>query len=202
MISNWFFILHLQPFLNNSRRGGHCGRPKRYGRPEHMQKREKIIVIITIIAALYGVVDYWLSHHNKVVTPAANTAIAGKLTAKLAAISSPDNKRLQDLADRINKPWHNIFTSQSLDKMSSSPKDQQKTLYEKLSVQVNKFIYSGYLEMGNSKIAIINKHDYRIGDNISGFILQKISPVAIQLSQRGFNFTIMAQPLPTIGEHR
>ncbi len=166
-----------------------------------MQKREKIIVIITIIAALYGIVDYWLSQHNKVVTPVANTAIAGKLASRLAAISSPNNKRLQDLADRINKPWRNIFASQSLDKMSSSPKDQQKTLYEKLSVQVNEFIYSGYLEMGNSKIAIINKHDYRIGDNISGFILQKISPVAIQLSRRDFNFTIMPQSLPTIGGH-
>jgi len=165
-----------------------------------MQKREKIIVIITIIAALYALIDFRLSRHkNKTGTPPImeSAALTG-ISARLAAINSPNNKRFKTLVNRINKPWsNNIFAGKTPDKDTSTKEERQKTIYEKLSATINKFIYSGYLKMGDEKIAIINDNNYREGEMIDGFLLRKINPATAQLSRQGLNFTLTARTLPT-----
>ncbi len=163
-----------------------------------MQKREKIIVIITIIAATYGIVDFWLSHHKGDVKISTASETTKELNAKLLAVTSPDNKRLQDLAKQIDKPWKNIFAN-NIPKKASLKDQSQKDIYDKLSEQVAKIKYTGFLEMAQSKIAIINSNDYQVDDKIDGFTLLQISPVAIKLSKNNFTFTIMAQSLPTAG---
>ncbi len=168
-----------------------------------MQKREKIIIALVIIAAIYGAVNFWLAHRKIATVPQAARAVVDiqQLSKRFAAISSPDNRRLQILAGQINKPWENVFANHALDQKAFAQQDQQKARYDKWAVQANKFLYSGYLAMGDSRIAIINQSDYMVGDKIDGFTLRKISPVAVQLARHDFSFTIISKPLPTIGGH-
>jgi hypothetical protein len=165
-----------------------------------MQKREKILIAVVAVAALYLAATFLLPRHKRATAAATNPVSAG-LRAKLAAISSPDNRRMQNLASRIGRPWDDIFADHSLDKKAFARDDQQKAAYDKLAARANKLIYSGYLAMGKSRIAIINGQDYRAGDKIDGFVLRKISPVAVQLTQNNFSFTVISRPLPTIGAH-
>ncbi|NOX24628.1 MAG: general secretion pathway protein GspB [Deltaproteobacteria bacterium] len=168
-----------------------------------MQKREKIIVALVIIAVIYGAVNFWLVRRKITTVPQATQAAVDiqQLSKRLAAVTSPNNRRQRILAGQINKPWGNIFASHALEQKAFAQQDQQKVLYDKWAARINKLRYSGYLAMGDSRIAIINRSDYMVGDKIDGFTLREITPVAVQLARHDFSFTIMSKPLPAIGEH-
>ena len=46
-------------------------------------------------------------------------------------------------------------------------------------------IYSGYMNMGEKMLAVINGIEYRIGDIVEGFTLKEIDPVEIVMEKNG-----------------
>ncbi len=56
----------------------------------------------------------------------------------------------------------------------------------------NELIYSGFLEGGKSRIAIINGLEYQVGESLQGdeFIVQSISPDHVVLGVRGKSQTV------------
>ncbi len=162
-----------------------------------MQKREKIIVSMVIIAAIYGAVDFTLNSQKKELADLAvqpdSQAIA-ELAAQLGPLSSADNQKIARLAASINEPWpEEVFVLRQTD--FGNDKQIEKTKgpdINNLRNQADQLIYSGFLSMGTDRIAIINGMDYRIGEQINGFTITKINPESIQVSLQEAFFDIAA----------
>ena len=54
------------------------------------------------------------------------------------------------------------------------------------------FVYTGYLEVGRKRMAIINGMEYREGEalDIKGFVLKSVSPTKVVIENRGIGATL------------
>jgi len=148
-----------------------------------MTRREKIIVFSMILVVIYGAYDLLRAAHSKKSAPV--TASTG---VKKFVDVSERNKLLKDISNvlkedkitgariyiaaRAEREW----TSDpfSISRLSS---EGNKIALEN-TMGDGKFVYNGYLEIGNKKIAIINGVDYQTGDNLElcGYKVKSISP--------------------------
>lgn len=55
------------------------------------------------------------------------------------------------------------------------------------------FIYSGYMEMGDNRLAVINGMEYVVGEELDpgGYIVNSISPAQVVIGIEGTNQTIV-----------
>ncbi|MBA3015528.1 MAG: hypothetical protein KKD63_13290 [Proteobacteria bacterium] len=162
-----------------------------------MEKREKIIVIMVVVAALYGVIDFTLtSKKKKLESLSLNTSspVIAMSSAELEALISADNIKIAALTVSINDPWpKQIFTTELIDFDGEKKVDEtREALMNELRAKVNDLYYSGFVSMGDDRIAIINNMDYRIGEQIEGFTITKITIDAVQISASDANFDIPA----------
>ncbi|MDD5759597.1 MAG: hypothetical protein PHI06_11020 [Desulfobulbaceae bacterium] len=161
-----------------------------------MKKSEKIILSLVFVAAIYAAVDFSTSRSKKGATPDTTQADSQSLTelnAQVSSLSSDSNKKVDRLAATINETWsEETFVHQQLafgDKEADADKD---IILNDLQAQVNQLQYTGFLAMGSEMIAIINGMDYRIGEQVNGFTVSKITHGAIQLTQKDATFTVPA----------
>jgi len=166
-----------------------------------MQKREKIIVCLAIIAAIYGAADMTLSSQKKktaALQTQSDSQTITEIASQLSPLSSAANQKISSLAASINEPWPDqVFvrhrTDFGNDKKIEEPKDRDLS---NLRDQAEQLIYSGFLAMGSDRIAIINDMDYRIGEQVNGFTITKISQESVQVSQQDAFFDIPASIEP------
>jgi hypothetical protein len=145
-----------------------------------MSNREKIIVALAAVALLYGVYIVFLepkpgeqrfATNPKTDLDGLNTFITKIATATKEGLSEKDNyilKRaenqwIRDPLVRIRKP-------------KESERESQETVKKAgpgFAIQ-----YTGFLEMGTMRLAIINGNEYAAGDRLEqgGYIVRSISP--------------------------
>lgn len=157
-----------------------------------MEKREKIIVAITIAAALYGAVDFISkSPIPTSLIPTSDSGLDTSVSSQLTTLSITKSPGDAYLADRIDAAWPtDLFMLHKPQKPESSLTPDKSVMDFQFSP--TDFSYSGYLEMADEKIAIINGLDYREGDTINSYTLKTISPEIIQLSRQGLTFNVAA----------
>ena len=143
-----------------------------------MSNREKIILVITGVAIIYGIYNLFFVSSPKMGRDGPEKSI------------QENNKFVMDIAQRLQK---NISSKQSYvlalakSKWSKDPfmalKPALKDSAQVQSPESNKisrktFAYTGYLEMGDRKLAIINGLEYQSGDRLEqgGNIVKKIGP--------------------------
>jgi len=165
-------------------------------------KREKIILIITVIVAIYGALDFLVFSKKSVDAGAAVQNKSAQLSAEasqLAIQTKIKNNKIQQLVKQINTPWPGeAFFSGPV----ASLQGQQQINSQEAEVSANfrpgMFVYSGFLKMGDDTMAIINGSDYKKGDNINGFTLTTIGPKQIKLVMKGVPFEIKIKPPNTL----
>lgn len=166
-----------------------------------MQKREKIIVGAAILAGIYGAVDFTLSRQHKktaeLPTQSDSQTIA-EIARQLGPLTSTESQKIARLAAAINEPWPaQVFVNRRTDFGNENKGEATKGPgNDRLRGQAEQLIYSGFLAMGSDRIAIINDMDYRIGEQVNGFTITKISPESIQVSQQDVFFDIPASIEP------
>ncbi len=138
--------------------------------------REKIIVILAAAVMLYGIYEY-IFYAELPVQP-KNTEetedvlqCVSRISQELVQTSlTPFEKYL---IEKTEKKWEDVFISVPLPKTEDLLKEE----LHKIKLPV----YTGYLEMGNRMIAIINGTEYMTGDFLpgSGYELVRISPKEI-----------------------
>lgn len=159
-----------------------------------MGKREKIILSLMVLSIfLYGI------YHFSSIKP-SDTGIKGpeKKEAKL-------NKFVADIAVKLKKKdisrtdKHIIAMAKSewagdpflrvALPVESQPK-QERVAASALNVN---FIYSGYMEMGDNRLAVINGMEYVVGEKLDpgGYIVNSISPAQVVIGIEGTNQTIV-----------
>lgn len=131
-----------------------------------MSNREKIIIFLTLAAAVYGLVDFLLlggGDGNDRAT-SAQTVNATQLSRDLAQ-DEPTAVETYIL-ERVSKTW-------SKDPFYLREQAAAPTAEKQEAV----FVYSGFVDYGGVKVAVINGLEYEVGDELeqSGYVVRSIS---------------------------
>jgi hypothetical protein len=168
-----------------------------------MSRREKIIVSIAFLTVLYGAYDFFIASPAKksrritVVqssTPATKTVDTSKLVKEITDVLQENDTMKAEAYAAVSaeKEWKN------------DPFYPSKTFHsENTKVSVGnmkeiRLVYSGYLEVGTKKIAVINGMDYQVGDELemNGYKVKHITPSSVTVvnTKRGGEITVPFLP--------
>jgi len=158
-------------------------------------KREIIILGIMAIAILYGGYEFFIAGKKKPpsVAPSQKTAelstVVSDLTASLGKDTTTSHSAL--VFNRAENVW------------AQDPFLENKTFreYAKLKAAMKgemgklEFVYSGYLEMGKKRMAVINGVEYKEGEALEmpGYVLSSVSPTRIVIVNRGAGTSLNVQ---------
>ncbi|SDU10528.1 hypothetical protein [Desulfobacula phenolica] len=154
-----------------------------------MNKREKIILILTFMVSVYGLIDFFVLPKNNKSTDKGqaiartNKSIAEFATQSMAEISKFENliqqNHMKTLISKIESDWEHDPFAKTLDSETFAEQDVSS------SVQVPGFVYSGYMRVGDVLFAIINGVEYRPGEIIpeNGYKVITITPKKVVLQK-------------------
>jgi hypothetical protein len=151
-----------------------------------MSKREKTIIFIAILAVLYGAYILLLPSPSKKsetgtvnhsVSQGITTVSESKLVREMSDVLKNDESARTEayIADRAEEEWTNDPFS------TSDIFNSEKTEGSAKNTDKDNLIYSGFLEVGGRKTAIINGMDYRAGDDLEagGYKVGRITPSSV-----------------------
>jgi hypothetical protein len=150
-----------------------------------MTTREKIIVGLMVLAVVYGVYALFfekppglqtlqtqtgLDSLNTFITQVAETTKSGLSEADAYVIQQAESQWYQD-------PMVTIRTN-----TESETKEKEEEV--QAPPPEVKIVYSGYLQMGDKRLAIINGMEYEAGDELiqGGYVIRDISPSRVVLA--------------------
>jgi type II secretory pathway component PulC len=122
-------------------------------------------------------------------TAELQTFVAG-LTAGLGQESSKSPSAL--IFSRAEKEWaQDPFLDARAYKSWSQVKATAATAGAAVAPKIE-FVYSGYLEVGRKRMAIINGMEYGEGDGLDtkGYMLKSVSPASVVIENRGIGATV------------
>jgi len=145
-----------------------------------LTRQQTIILSIMVVVVLYGLYDFIIVPKTKSVSsdvgkkPAELEAFVADITAKMSkgflssndayTINSAETEWIRDpfYEKKSFRDWRRIKDPKAGKDAGSDPG----------------FNYSGYLSIGNKKMAIINGVEYESGDHleIEGYVVEKIYP--------------------------
>ena len=158
-----------------------------------LSKRQMIILVVMAIAILYAAVDF-LAPKKKASAPdmTQKTAeLSAFVTDLTAGLDKDTTKNLNALIfSRAEKEWtHDPFLDAKSYRAWSKARE---TVKEGGAAPKIEFTYTGYLEMGRKRIAIINGIEYKEGEplDIKGFVLKSVSPARVAIENRTTRATL------------
>jgi hypothetical protein len=159
-----------------------------------MGKRQMIILGVMAIVVLYAAFDYLAPRKkNPGVDNAQKTAeLQTFVTDLTAGLGKDSSKNLGALIfSRAEREW---TQDPFLDRRAYKSWTQVKVTAKEAGAAAPKieFVYSGYLEVGRKRMAIINGMEYTEGEGLDtkGYVLKSVSPSSIVIENRGIGATI------------
>ena len=149
------------------------------------KKRELIFVALAAIALIYGAVDYVVRSSTRIsasgggaaTTEAAFSLIQEELNAGAAARRQAT---ALEILKALSVAWpDDVFAAVAV------ADEEQADEEEALPAEAVTLTYSGYMNMGEKILAVINGIEYRIGDMVEGFVLKEIDPLEIIVEKNG-----------------
>jgi hypothetical protein len=149
-----------------------------------MTKREKIIVGIMCLAILYGAYDLFV-YRNKprfsapvqTVNPIAELKnFVAEVTQKL--VSEKVSSEYNYMISKAGANWTKDPFILSLEPLKKRQTTEQVPQQQVAQPSRSGFIYTGYLELGQTKVAVINGMEYVVGESLdsNGLYVKSISP--------------------------
>jgi flagellar basal body-associated protein FliL len=143
-----------------------------------MSTREKIIIVLMVLAVGYGVYTVFLSGPQEEAAFKSNGDKELK-ALKLFIAKVADNtknslsKQQVYVLQKAQIEWKQDPLLQIKQKMSQEEKEELRPL-----VLENKILYTGFLQMGDKRLAILNGIEYEIGDRLESgdLIVRDIHP--------------------------
>jgi hypothetical protein len=147
-----------------------------------LKKREIIILIIAAVVVFYAGYEYLIAApaSKKIKTSAGADSVKVDTFAS-GIIKDLGKDKITDLdayvIRRMETDWgKNPFWKKDLYKAWVNREGLAKS-----SGALAKIIYSGYVDSGKNKMAVINGFEYRIGEQleIEGYVLKQITPSSV-----------------------
>jgi len=160
-----------------------------------LTKRQIVILAVMLLAVLYAGYDF-LSKGRK----SATSVDTGKKVEELGVLFKDITATLTKdtpapAADYMIKqaetPWLRDPFYEKIEAREASV--TREMAQESALAAVNgKILYTGYLDTGRKKIAIINGNEHVAGDtlDVGGYVLKNIDPARITLYNKATNLTI------------
>lgn len=157
-----------------------------------MTTREKIIVGIMCLTVAYGAYDL-LSNRRPKATRSSPVADVDSVTALKTFVADLSGKLLtekvssdyQHLISQAGSEWNKdpfIKSIAPLAKRRASVNLAQKT---SVKTARPRYVYSGYIEIGKTKLAIINGMEYGVGDALpdKSYYIKTITPLSVVIGK-------------------
>jgi len=144
----------------------------------NLKKREIAILVIAGLFVLYAAYVYLFAG------PVNKKAATGESTAKIETSVS----NLKDDLNRSKLTEFDEYVIKKTEKESGKDPFMKKELYRAWASKdglansaAAKMVYSGYLESGRNRLAIINGIEYRAGEELKeeGYVLKQITPLKV-----------------------
>ena len=149
-----------------------------------MSKREKILVGLSLVAVIYGIYIWFLSSPQQATTAFGDNDQKA-LKAFILKVAEKTSKRLSKsqayVLRKAETQWKQDPLIQIEPKAPEEVEDRQEPV---LTSEAN---YTGFLRMGDKRLAIINGMEYEAGDILEpdGFIIRSISPSRVVVAPPG-----------------
>ena len=146
-----------------------------------MLNRERIIVVLMIVAVIYGAYTLFLAPGDHSKTPGSQEKMtelknfvvdaATKLTSE--SVSAADKY----IIDQAEKAWPDSPFLQSGNLLTSQPFEAKA----EVTMESIKLAYTGFLQTENSLLAIVNGMEYEAGEQLRepGYYIKSISPYKV-----------------------
>ncbi|MBW1842012.1 MAG: hypothetical protein JRI75_09495 [Deltaproteobacteria bacterium] len=152
-----------------------------------MAKREKVILILMVLTILGGGYIYFFSSPQDadIGIPVKDPDVLNRFVADVVGSlrSSEPTKNDRFVLARAASEWKkDPFLPAELNVTSEVSIDEDKVIAGDIN-----FTYSGYIDMGNRKLAIINGMEYETGEALEQgvYILKRISPIQVVIGVAG-----------------
>lgn len=147
-----------------------------------MSKREKIILLMTLSAVIYGAYNFLISS-----SPSGNLQIQTKGAEELNNFVMNLSKDIRkeglsasdsNILNRIVADWRNdpmIRSTAQLTRKLEIKKEEAIVMSVHEDIDL---VYSGYISVGDLNLAIINNMEYQAGEELEqgGYVIEQIYP--------------------------
>jgi hypothetical protein len=158
--------------------------------------RQIIILGVTVIALLYGGYDFFFTKSKKAAPVDTGKKIEELSTfmAEMTVALGKDTPSPVDahMIKRAEAGWmRDPFYERKTEKVWAVAKEQTQA-GGTAAAPKSLFSYTGYVEAGKKKIAVINGHEYSAGDalDVEGYVLKAIDPERVTIYNRETRRTI------------
>jgi hypothetical protein len=152
-----------------------------------ISKREKIILGLTALALIYaGIVFFFSGPKNTPPPPGAGETPAREFVTEVVQSIALHSRTAteQIILEKAQAPWPSdpFITTILSPSEESNPGETPM-----IASDSEAFNYTGYVEIGAKRLAIINGEEYETGDRVSGspFTVQGITPEQVLLGDAG-----------------
>jgi len=149
-------------------------------------KRQGIILSVMALVILYGIYNLIVASKVKPAEPDANLS-AADLQSFISQTTATIGGKMPSafdmyVASRAGSMWEsNPFYRKG------GAEDSSRSRSKEIAPRQSLFVYSGYIETGSRKVAVINDTEYVSGDPLAdkeGFFVKKISPSSVVIEDR------------------
>ena len=154
-----------------------------------LNKRQIIIIIAAVLAASYGLYEFMSGGISSKATKTNKSDSGGKNIVMDSLTSDLIKDRLSGVdvyvISRAEADWQkNPFWERNSYREWANKDKSDVKISE--AAPVAKIVYSGYVEAGNKKMAVINGVEYSVGDKleVGGYVLKKITATKVILNDK------------------
>lgn len=158
-----------------------------------MSKREKIILIIMALTIVYGFYALFLENPSpgkpKLASSGNKLDTFNKFITNVAAlVKGGVSEEETYIIDKIPVKWSKDPLLNTKKEVAFKPEKEKLAEGEKgATAQELRIVYSGFLNMGNRNLAIINGIEYEKGEKLpdGGHIVEEIHPNRVVMGMQG-----------------
>ena len=154
-----------------------------------MSKREKVILVIMALTIVYGIYALLINPNPKETAPVASTSKMDAFNQFITKVSTMTQSGLSDIDAYVIQ---HIPVEWTKDPLLNSRQDfefkkdgeTEDTLVQKLALK-----YTGFVEMGKDKLAIIDGAEYETGEMLpdSGLVVEEIHATQVVIFVKSSN---------------
>jgi hypothetical protein len=155
-----------------------------------MAKREKIIILLMIVAILFGAYNFFLSappepteDDSGMSIEALNSFVVGAARDLFGDKTSDSDAYILDQAQTAWRTNPFYLSGQNLSAQRAARKVEEDPR------RAVRLAYTGYIEVAHKRLAIINDLEYETGESLSqpGYFVKSITPKRVVLGVEGEN---------------
>jgi hypothetical protein len=156
-----------------------------------MAKREVIILVALGLVVLYGAYSFLFTGGGSAVAPGMSPDERKRLTDYVeSSRGNLDDVKLTDIEmyriSRAEKPWIGDPFYKRIAPTASEEPEEEELIFEAGDEEVPTFVYSGFIQLGNTRYAIVNGIEYSPGEELDqvGYYLTAVTPSEITIEKR------------------